>query len=237
MELARRYADSEADVFITGRPGARFDNAQASVQGSKAIPGDLSRPEDREHLAEVIRSGPGALDVLVNNAGIQRRVSIAADKGQWQERQQELDLLLAAPIHLVHLLTPLLLTSDKPNQAKQIVNVTSGGAFFPQVFAPAYSAAKAALHSYTENLRFAFANTAVAVTELIPPAVATGLGDTGPGHGADLDAFIDEVFPQLELRSEYVGYGPTAAPDFRSRLAADHDRFLATSAQSDVLRH
>lgn len=74
-----------------------------------------------------------ALNVVLNNAGIQLRVGLAVDEAPWAERQQELDILLAAPIHLNQLLIPLLLR--QPHNSL-IVNVTSGGAYIPQVFVP-----------------------------------------------------------------------------------------------------
>jgi uncharacterized oxidoreductase len=81
---------------------------------------------------------------VINNAGVKRRVPLASDTAAWPERQAEIDILFSAPVHLNHLLIPLMLRSNKPGM---IVNVTSGGAFIPQVFAPLYSASKAALHS------------------------------------------------------------------------------------------
>jgi NAD(P)-dependent dehydrogenase (short-subunit alcohol dehydrogenase family) len=107
----------------------------------------ISKVEERHALASHVESHLPDLDVLINNAGIQRRVSLASDTVAWPERQAEIDILLSAPVHLNHLLIPLILRSNEPGM---IVNVTSGAAFVPQVFAPLYSASKAALHNYTE---------------------------------------------------------------------------------------
>jgi len=86
----------------------------------------------------------------------------------WIERQVEIDILLSGPVHLNHLLIPLLLAVNKK---ALIVNVTSGGAYIPQAFAPMYSACKAALHHYTMTLRHALSATQCKVAELIPPAI------------------------------------------------------------------
>jgi len=100
------------------------------------------------------------------------------------------------------------------------VNVSSGGAFVPQVFAPTYSACKAAIHSYTTVLRHALSGTGCRVVELIPPAVQTALAD--PPHGAPLDDFCDAVFAEL-VRSEAsaIGYGPTVGIERASRAELD----------------
>jgi NAD(P)-dependent dehydrogenase (short-subunit alcohol dehydrogenase family) len=58
----------------------------------------------------------------------QRSVGRTAGRNRYQ---------LAAPIHLNHLLIPPMLKHGRPGS---IINVTSGGAFVPQVFAPSYGA-------------------------------------------------------------------------------------------------
>jgi uncharacterized oxidoreductase len=219
LGLAMRYLAAGHRVIVTGR-----DPSRLRVPGLETIAGDLSRPADRERLAE---AAPAALDVLINNAGIQRRVSIAADDSPWADSQAELDLLLSAPVHLTRLLVPRML-----GRPSVVVNVTSGGAFIPQPFAPLYSAAKAALHSWTLNLRHALAGTPVRVVELIPPAVATPLAD--PPHGADPDAFCDAVFPLLTGEHPEVGYGPTATDAFQARLASERQTFESMSGRFPV---
>jgi uncharacterized oxidoreductase len=233
LGLARRYAAAGARVAVTGRSAERLDRVRVALPDVVPFAGDLAVPAERERLADRVRDELGGLDVLVNNAGVQRRVEYARDASPWAERQAEIDLLLAAPIHLADLLLPLLLAGD----SGQIVNVTSGGAFIPQPFAPTYSAAKAGLHSATVTLRDALRDTGVRVTELIPPAVATDLAGVGNAHGADVDAFCDAVFPELEARHDEVGFGPTASEAFREVLRADHERFAAALGRFPIERY
>lgn len=201
LGLATRFLAADGEVLVTGR-----DPAKLALTPFKTIVSDAGDPIQREALANYIRETMPDINVVINNAGIQRRIGLAVDKAPWPERQEEIDVLLAGPIHLNHLLIPLMLASGKPGL---IVNVTSGGAYIPQVFAPVYSACKAALHSYTMTLRHALAGTLIRVVELIPPAVQTGLTKDMP-HGADIDAFCDAVFARLmdESRTD-VGFGPT----------------------------
>ena len=74
------------------------------------------------------------------------------------------------------------------------MNVTSGLAFVPRADTPTYSATKAAMHSYTQSLRFLLRNTAVQVIELAPPLVATGLspGQRGNPRAMPLGEYIKE---------------------------------------------
>jgi uncharacterized oxidoreductase len=227
LGLAARYLGRGDRVIVTGR---RPERLAAALPGLETIAGDISDPADRERLAARV---PPGLDVLINNAGIQRRVPIAADDTPWSESQAEIDTLLGGPVHLTRLLLPVLLAAGRPSL---IVNVTSGGAFVPQPFAPLYSAAKAALHSWTINLRYALAATPCRVVELIPPAVATGLAGPGQAHGADPDEFCDAVFPLLDGSRPEVGFGPTASPAFMERAAGERAMFDGLAGRFDVPR-
>ena len=225
LGLAERFLAAGHRVMVTGRRRDRL----AALPGLETFTNDVADPQERRRLADHVRQTMPELDTLINNAGIQRRVSIAADRAPWAEAQNEIDILFAAPVHLGQLLLPLMLAHGRSGV---LVNVTSGGAFIPQPFAPLYSAAKAAVHSYTVNLRHALRDTPIRVVELIPPAVATGLAGPGQAHGADLDDFCDTVFPRLDGTQAEVGFGPTATPDFAERLAAEQRTFQAMSGRA-----
>lgn len=230
--LARRFLAAGAHVLVTGRDADKLERAAASAPGLKTLVNDIGVPEEREKLAQHLHAQLPGLRVIVNNAGIQRRIALADDQASWAERQREIDILFAAPVHLNHLLIPMLLEHGRPGL---IANVSSGGGFVPQPFAPVYSACKAAVHSYTTNLRFALSATPVRVVEIIPPAVQTGLTATGVTHGVDLDAFCDTIFAGLEAgQADEIGFGMTATPEFRHRLAVEHALFDSFSGRFPV---
>lgn len=232
LGLARRFLASGAQVLVTGRDAGKLERAAAAAPGLKTLVNDIGIPEEREKLAQHLQAQHPGLRVIVNNAGIQRRIALADDQAPWAERQREIDILFSAVVHLNHLLVPLLLQHGRP---ALIANVSSGGALVPQPFAPVYSACKAAIHSYTVNLRFALAATPVRVVEIIPPAVRTGLAGTGVAHGADLDAFCDAVFAGLEAgQADELDFGMTATPEFGHRLAVDRQLFDSFSRRFPV---
>jgi uncharacterized oxidoreductase len=112
---------------------------------------------------------------------------------------QQDDLNDAEAIVTTNLLGPIRLTAAlMPHLQKQphaaIVNVSSGLAFLPLAQTPTYCATKAAIHSYTEALRYQLRGTPIEVIELIPPYVATNLmsGADDP-RAMPLDKFIAEA--------------------------------------------
>lgn len=230
LGLARRFHARGHRVLVTGRDPDKL--AAAAATGLLVYQSDIGVPGQREDLAAHVRGQLPDLAWLVNNAGIQRRVGLAEDQAPWADRQRELDILVAGPVHLTHLLVPHLLAQPGPTT---IVNVTSGGAYVPQVFAPLYSACKAALRSYTATLRDALARTACRVVELVPPAVQTALAPNGVPHGVPLDAFCDAAFAELaETTASVIGYGATAGIAERHDLA---DVFAESARRASVRRY
>jgi uncharacterized oxidoreductase len=81
------------------------------------------------------------------------------------------------------------------------MNVSSGLAFVPLAMTPTYCATKAAIHSYTQSLRYQFKATNIEVIELIPPYVQTTLmGDqqANDPNAMPLEEFITEVMDILQ---------------------------------------
>jgi len=204
LALARRFHAAGATVAICGRREDRLAQVASDLPGALTRVCDLSRPEERRSLAEWVVGAVPGLNVLVNNAGVQRYPRLADGEGDWGSTGEEIAINFAAPVHLASLLVPHLVRQADP----AIVNVTSGLAFVPFARAPVYSATKAAMHSFTLSLRHQLAATPIAVIELAPPAVDTDLG--GPGlhtFGVNLDEFADAVFPRLRAGDLEIGYG------------------------------
>lgn len=84
-----------------------------------------------------------------------------------------------------------------------MVNVSSGLAFVPLAMTPTYCATKAAIHSYTQSLRYQLKGTSTEVIELIPPYVATDLlnGADDP-RAMPLKEFIAEVMQLIKTKPD-----------------------------------
>jgi uncharacterized oxidoreductase len=217
LGLAERFRRAGSEVVVCGRREERLREAQQRIPGLHVLTADLAGEDGRAALAErVVREFP-ALDVLVNNAGIQVHSSVL-EASHWERFREELAINLHAPIHLAMLLLPHL----RGRERAAIVNVTSGLAFAPLARTPVYAATKAALHSFTLSLRRQLEGTGVEVVELIPPAVDTDLG--GPGlhtFGVKVDELLDGVLPRIESGEREVAFGFAEQSSQASRAELD----------------
>jgi len=217
LAMAERFLRAGSQVIVCGRRADRLREARDRHPALHTRVADVADEADRAALFEwAVREFP-ALNVLVNNAGIQRRFRLAEPEA-WSETRRENATNFEAPVHLSLLFLPHLLR--QPRAA--VVNVTSGLAFVPMASAPVYCATKAALHSFTLSLRHQLAGTPVQVVEVIPPAVNTDLG--GPGlhtFGAPLDEFADSVMERMGRGELEIPYGTSATSSRASRAELD----------------
>ena len=195
--LAEAFHALGNQVIISGRSSKSLDETTAANPGIKSLKLDVSKPESIESfVAQLTRDFP-RLNVLINNAGMMTPENLLDPSANSDEAEATITTNLLGPIRLTAALLPLL---QKQGRAA-IMNVSSGLAFLPLAMAPTYNATKAAIHSYTESLRYQLKDTKVEVLELIPPYVQTTLG--GEAQASDPNAmplrdFIDEVMQILK---------------------------------------
>ncbi len=94
-------------------------------------------------------------------------------------------------------LTAALLPTLMAQPYAAILNLSSALAFVPQAVTPTYCATKAAIHSYTQSMRYQLRKTSV---EVIPPWVQTGLqgSRTHDPRAMPLADFISETMTLIE---------------------------------------
>ena len=178
--LAEAFHAEGNQVIIAGR---RKESLQAVVlanPGMKAAVLDIGNVESILSFAEQIKKDYPALNVVIQNAGIMKPEPL--QQGMVADAEAIITTNLMGPIRLTAALLPLLLKQPRA----VIMTVSSGLAFVPLAMTPTYCATKAAIHSYTQSLRYQLRDTSLQVLELIPPYVQTEL--TGPRQASDPNA-------------------------------------------------
>ena len=170
--LAEAFTKAGNTVIICGRRENRLKEACARLPGVETLVCDVSKKRDRESLFRWVKNNYPALNVLVNNAGVQKMVDLTKGARDLLEGENEIATNLVAPIHLTALFIPLL---SRQKEAA-IINVSSGLGFVPIAAMPVYCATKAGVHLFTVSLRHQLKGTPVKVFEIVPPMVDTELG-------------------------------------------------------------
>ncbi len=165
--LARKFVDLGNEVAICGRRQNRLDEARSQLPGIITRRCDISRESDRASLYDWIVSDNREMNILVNNAGIQRPIDFRKGVADLQDNEDEIDINLKSQIYLAAMFIPFLMRK----RASAIINISSGLGFAPMARFPVYSATKAAMHSFSISLRLQLRDTPVRVFEAIPPTI------------------------------------------------------------------
>lgn len=184
-------------IVIAGRRKQVLEETAAANPGMKWIRFDIENGAGIKVFAAQVAKEYPALNVLVNMAGIMRAEKLLAQQTDLKDAEAIVTTNLLGPIRL----TAALLSHLQKQPQSAILNVSSGLAFVPLAVTPTYCATKAAIHSYTESLRYQLRGTRTEVIELIPPYVATHLmsGASDP-RAMPLDQFVAEVMEILKQK-------------------------------------
>lgn len=180
--LAEAFHARGNRVIIAGRRPAVLDEVVRANPGLTALTLDIEDPAAIRLFAAQLTAQFPTLNSVVHNAGIMRSENLHDAPAALIDAEAQIATNLLGPIRLTAALLPHLLR--QPDAA--IMTVTSGLAFVPLALFPTYCATKAALHSYTESLRYQLRGTKMEVIELPPPYVQTEL--TGSHQASDPNA-------------------------------------------------
>ena len=169
--LAESLVKAGNKVIICGRRQAKLAEAKALLPGLETFECDVTDEKQRESLFTWVKSNFGSLNILINNAGIQRVINLKTGNRGLLDCNEEIQTNLVASICLSGLLIPLL--SEKKESA--IINISSSLAYIPIATKLIYCATKAAIHTFTVCLRHQLKDTSIKVFEIIPPTVDTDL--------------------------------------------------------------
>jgi uncharacterized oxidoreductase len=169
--LTSAFIEKGNEVIVCGRRTDKLLEVKHRYPNIHFRPCDLTKPEERKSLFEWVTSSFKNINILVNNAGIQRPIDFKKGDTEFSKAENEIITNLTAPIQLSLLFTPYFMKQKE----SAIINISSGLGFIPIAIMPVYCATKAALHSFSISLRHQLRTTSVKVFEIIPPTVDTEL--------------------------------------------------------------
>ncbi|RDU98242.1 SDR family oxidoreductase [Trinickia dinghuensis] len=197
--LAEAFHRRGNEVIIAGRREDTLRKVADANPGMKTAVLDVGDPQGIERFAARMAEEFPTLNVVVNNAGIMQLENWRAEKVDLSTAEATITTNLLAPIRLAAALLPQL----KRQAQSTIMTVTSGLAFLTLAHTPTYSATKAAVHAFSDALRYQLRETNVGVVEIAPPYVQTelmGERQANDPQAMPLAEFIDEVMSILETQ-------------------------------------
>jgi len=221
--MAKAFLEAKNEVVICGRREGRLLEAQKKYPDLHIKVCNVAKEADRRTLLEWVTTNFTKVNILVNNAGVQRDIDFTKGIAEFQAGESEIKINLEAPIVLSGLFIPHL--TGKKEAA--IINVSSGLGFVPAARMPVYSATKAGLHAFSMALRHQLLKLGIKVFEVVPPAVDTELNTEGRAKRGNYKAnlspeeFVSAVMAGLKNDIFEIGYGMTEGLTKATRAELD----------------
>jgi uncharacterized oxidoreductase len=219
--LAARFMALGNTVIVTGVSQAQLRAARQMLPGVHAIKSDVSDPVAIAGLHQQVTKEFSGLNMLINNAGIMRKINLRRGGYDLNDITREIEICLNGPIRMV----AEFLAHLAAQKCAAIINVSSGLAFVPLAIAPVYCAAKAAIHSFTQSLGIQLKDTNIAVFELAPPITRTALfrGDLNVDDVGvkpmDVETLVSRALAKLERDRLEIRPGLSNMLKLMSRVA------------------
>jgi len=219
LAFAFKFLELGNEVIVTGRRQKVLDEVKAKHPKLHTVQSDVADPEQIAALAARVEAEFPKLDLLMNNAGIMLYKNLRAPATNLAELMAEVNINVGGVIAMTSAFIDIL-TANKGT----VINVSSALAFVPLPAAPIYSATKAAIHSYTQSLRFQLEDSGVEVIELMPPGVKTDLtAELGEDTISliSTDDLVKQSFASLKAGALEIRPGQSKTLARMRRLAPD----------------
>jgi 3-hydroxybutyrate dehydrogenase len=216
LACAKALAREGADVCLNGfGPAEAVEAERVGIEKEFGVrclydPADMSKPEEIARMVARVEKEFGALDVLVNNAGIQF-VSPVEDF-PIEKWDAILAINLSSAFHTIRAATP----GMKARKWGRIVNTASAHSLVASPFKAAYVAAKHGVVGLTKTVALELATSGVTVNCVSPgyvwtPLVEKQIPDTMKARGMTREEVIDKVLLTAQPTKQFVTVEQVAA--------------------------
>ena len=191
--IAQRFASEGATVVVSD---VNIDAAQNVVEAIRkengnavAIAANIADGNECRALVENVLSQMKRIDVLVNNAGINRRGDLLAlSEDDWHS---SFAVNIDSMFHLCRAVLPIMIEAG----GGAIVNTASQWGLYPAPGHIAYNVTKAAVASFTQNLARDYAPHKIRVNAVCPGEIHTPMLEAGVLRSGRTIADLDRLVP------------------------------------------
>jgi 3-hydroxybutyrate dehydrogenase len=216
LGIARALAAKGANVILNGfGVAADIEQLRGGLAAEHGVAvrydgADLSRQDEIEAMMGKAIAECGAIDIVVNNAGIQFVAPV--DEFPVDKWTAIIALNLTASFHTIRLALPAM----KARRWGRIVNIASAHALVASPFKSAYVAAKHGIAGLTKTVALEVAAQGITVNAVCPgyvwtPLVEKQIPDTARARGLTEAQVINDVLLAAQPTKQFVQVDEVAA--------------------------
>lgn len=202
--LAQGMAKAGAKIILVDVNGDSVEEAAESIRraGGEAwgFCVDVSDIDSCENLAEEVQSRIGNIDVLINNAGILKRIPFASEDAH-EALHITLSVNVLGPFNMSKAFLPALKASKG-----SIINIASIQSFVAAPTAFSYAVSKGGLAQLTRTLAAELAGEGIRVNAIAPGVIETEMTTATRGDNGALQSYLNHIpMRRVASPSELVG--------------------------------
>lgn len=220
LGLAKGLAEAGVNVVLNGFGEAKtIERERANLESFglsiRALyhPADMTKPDEIADLIGFAQKELGAVDILINNAGIQH-VSKVEDFPE-EKWQAIMAINLSSSFYTTKHAVPIM----KQNGWGRIINLVSAHGLVASPFKSAYVAAKHGQIGFTKSVALELAECNITVNAICPgyvrtPLVENQIKDTAKTRGITEEQVINDVMLKAQWTKKFVTIEELAATAF-----------------------
>lgn len=180
--IARALAKEGVNLALAARSTTELETVRAEMEAlgvrAIAIQCDVAKAADRAELVRRTEAELGSIDILINNAGIERVARF--DEALESDILDTLTINLEAPMLLTRAIVPGMLARNRGH----VVNIASGAGKVGVAYGTSYCASKHGLVGFTNALRSEYRGRPVGFSVVCPGFVTdAGMYDRWDKNG------------------------------------------------------
>lgn len=172
-ETVRLLKSSQARIFITGRDAAKLSAlaAENGIPAERVFAMDIAQAADVERVAAAVAAQVGALDIIINAAGI--GIIKPLEELSYEDFSRTLDVNLKGTFYLLKSFLPAM----KAEKQGLIINLPGVLGKTPMAGSAAYSASKYGLNGMLKSVREELKRTNIRITNIYMGGVDSSFWD------------------------------------------------------------
>lgn len=216
LGIAKNFASKGMNVVLNGFGDASaIENIRANMAKDFGVEvryngADMSKAEEIAAMIKAIEDEFGAIDVLVNNAGIQHVAPV--EDFPIEKWNAILAINLSSSFHTIHAALPKM----KAKGWGRIINIASAHALVASPYKSAYVAAKHGIAGLTKTVALETATFGITMNAICPgyvwtPLVEKQIPDTAKARGITEEQVINDVMLHSQPTKKFVTIEQVAA--------------------------